>query len=358
MTSIAPVETTTVQDSIVAASTSQDDGGGVGGSTIDDRYCWVCFASEEDDKLAPWVQPCNCRGATKWVHQSCLQRWVDEKQKGNTFKRVSCPQCQSEYIIVLPTMGALANVLEGIDTVIKQISPFLTAGVIVGSIYWTAVTYGAVTVLQTVGYDEGIALMERAEPIVLLVGLPAIPIGLVFGRMIRWEEFVLRFLQTKSFSVRKFPMLSLLLPISNLEDDPMYSSGANSPTAPNALPPGTVITADPLSGTRLLCGALLLPTISAIVGNVFFDSIRNNFQRALVGGFAFVMIKGALKIYYKQKQFNRKKQRRILDYSPENIRKYGVNKEQKQSQQNQNQSGQHGQNEAQASTETVYRNVF
>ncbi|XP_053689939.1 E3 ubiquitin-protein ligase MARCHF5-like [Sabethes cyaneus] len=298
--------------------------------SAEDKYCWVCFATAEDDKLAPWVQPCNCRGATKWVHQSCLQRWVDEKQKGNTFKRVSCPQCQSEYIIVLPSMGALAHVLEGIDAVIKQISPFLTAGVIVGSIYWTAVTYGAVTVLQTVGYEEGISLMQRAEPIVLLIGLPAIPIGLVFGRMIRWEEFVLRFLQTKSFSMQQFAILSLLLPISNLDETGASPPGSGSPSTPNALPPGTVITSDPLSGTRLLCGALLLPTISSIVGNVFFDSIRNNFQRALVGGFAFVLVKGVLKIYYKQKQFNRKKQRRILDYLPENIRKYGSVKEQKQ----------------------------
>lgn len=310
----------------------------------DERYCWVCFATDEDDKLAPWVQPCNCRGATKWVHQSCLQRWVDEKQKGNTFKRVTCPQCQSEYIIVLPSMGALANVLEGIDTLIKRVSPFLTAGVIVGSIYWTAVTYGAVTVLQTVGYDEGLALMERAEPIVLLIGLPMIPVGLILGRMIRWEEFILRFLQTKSFSVRKFPMLSLLIPISNIEDDPAYGGslsggGGVTPPAPNPLPPGTVVTSDPLSATRVLCGALLLPTVSSVVGRVFFDTIRNNFQRVLVGGFAFVVAKGVLKIYFKQKQYNRKKQRRILDYTPDNIRKYGVGNQQQQQQQRQNPAG-------------------
>ncbi|XP_055607295.1 E3 ubiquitin-protein ligase MARCHF5 [Uranotaenia lowii] len=313
----------------------------------DDRYCWVCFATDEDDKLAPWVQPCNCRGATKWVHQSCLQRWVDEKQKGNTFKRVSCPQCQSEYIIVLPSMGALANVLEGIDTLIKRISPFLTAGVIVGSIYWTAVTYGAVTVLQTVGYDEGLALMERAEPIVLLIGLPAVPIGLILGRMIRWEDFLLRFLQTKSFSLRKFPMISLLLPISPIEDDPFVnnadlnmSGGGGPPAVPNSVPPGAVVTSDPLSATRVLCGALLLPTISSIVGRVFFDSIQNKFQQVLVGGFAFVVLKGALKIYFKQKQCNRKKQRRILDYTPENLRRYGPREHPQRAQQQQQQQQQ------------------
>lgn len=92
------------------------------------RHCWVCFATEEDDANANWVQPCHCKGTSKWVHynkiiyihtygttyiinvqvhQSCLQRWVDEKQKDNSFGRVHCPQCQTEYIIVFPPGIAL-----------------------------------------------------------------------------------------------------------------------------------------------------------------------------------------------------------------------------------------------------------
>jgi E3 ubiquitin-protein ligase MARCH5 len=42
----------------------------IGGSNHveeDKRYCWVCFATDEDDNTVPWVQPCNCRGTTKWV---------------------------------------------------------------------------------------------------------------------------------------------------------------------------------------------------------------------------------------------------------------------------------------------------
>lgn len=31
------------------------------------KSCWVCFATEQDDKLAAWVQPCKCIGTTKWV---------------------------------------------------------------------------------------------------------------------------------------------------------------------------------------------------------------------------------------------------------------------------------------------------
>lgn len=177
------------------------------------RYCWVCFATDEDDALAAWVQPCKCSGTTKWVHQSCLQRWVDEKQKGNSFKRVNCPQCQTEYIIIFPEMGTFVGILEGIDTMIKRLSPFLAAGVIVGSLYWTAVTYGAVTVLQVLGHKNGLEVLERADPLVLLIGLPAIPAGLILGRMIAWEEMVLRFIQTRQNTARKFPFLNLILPL-------------------------------------------------------------------------------------------------------------------------------------------------
>jgi len=48
------------------------------------KHCWVCFATDEDDFSACWVSPCRCRGTAKWVHQECLQRWVDEKQQGSS----------------------------------------------------------------------------------------------------------------------------------------------------------------------------------------------------------------------------------------------------------------------------------
>lgn len=65
----------------------------------------MCFATDEDDRTAEWVRPCRCRGSTKWVHQTCLQRWVDEKQRGNSTARVACPQCNAEYLIVFPNLG-------------------------------------------------------------------------------------------------------------------------------------------------------------------------------------------------------------------------------------------------------------
>ncbi|KAH8381257.1 hypothetical protein KR093_000721 [Drosophila rubida] len=277
-----------------------------------ERCCWICFATDEDNRLAAWVQPCQCRGTTKWVHQSCLYRWIDEKtQKGNALRSVSCPQCQTEYIIVFPQMGKLGGALEAMDNIVKRLSPFLAAGFFVGSLYWTAVTYGAVTFLQIVGHEHGMSIMEAGDPLILLIGLPAIPVGLILGRLIRWEDALLRLIRNRGTVMRKFPFVNFIYPNLNQEEEP--------PTSSN---PATPALSDPVSATRIFCGALLLPTISCIVGRILFDSVENTLHRTLLGGLTFITVKGMLKIYLKQKQYARRKKRRIVDYTEENIRNF------------------------------------
>lgn len=82
------------------------------------------------------------------VHQGCLQRWVDEKQRGNISRKVLCPQCKAEYIVVFPSMGGFVALLDALEEITHKISPFIAGGVLLGSIYWIAITYGAVTVMQ------------------------------------------------------------------------------------------------------------------------------------------------------------------------------------------------------------------
>ncbi|XP_008550365.1 E3 ubiquitin-protein ligase MARCHF5 isoform X1 [Microplitis demolitor] len=275
-------------------------------SDEDKRYCWVCFATDEDDATALWVKPCHCRGTTKWVHQGCIQRWVDEKQKGRAGAYVACPQCNTEYIIVYPNMGPLVVVLDTIDGVIFRVCPFIAAGIVVGSIYWTAVTYGAVTVMQVVGCKDGLTMMEQTDPLVMLVGLPTIPIMLVLGKMLRWEDQALSLLRRHACKV---PVLRHFLPRSYSDDERTQSQDVPAMS-------------DPVCATRILCGALLLPTIASICGNIFFESINSNFQRTILGGIAFITIKGAFKIYHKQQQYVRQCQRRIMDYTESNVTMY------------------------------------
>ncbi|KAK9968648.1 hypothetical protein ABG768_002963 [Culter alburnus] len=262
-----------------------------------EKHCWVCFATEKEDRAAEWVSPCRCKGCTKWIHQSCLQRWLDEKQKGNSGGAVSCPQCGTEYHIVFPKMGPLVYFLQQVDRALSRASPFAAAGVVVGTVYWSAVTYGAVTVMQVVGHKKGLDVMERADPLFLLMGLPTIPVMLVLGKMIRWEDYVVRLWQRHS---SKLQIFSGLVP----------GMGRSLPRVPAEGSYG----GDHLSVSRTLCGALIFPSIASLVGRLLFRRVTSNLQRTILGGIAFVVIKGVLKVYFKQQQYLIQANRHILNY--------------------------------------------
>ncbi|XP_044263607.1 E3 ubiquitin-protein ligase MARCHF5 [Tribolium madens] len=272
------------------------------------KCCWVCFATEEEDLDALWVQPCKCRGTTKWVHQSCLKRWVDEKEKSGHGGKVVCPQCQTEYIIVFPNMGLFVLLLDTVDGIIFRGSLFLAAGIAASAIYWTGVTYGAITVMQVIGHKEGIDLMEQADPLVLLLGLPSIPVALILGRLVCWEDAVLKFMRRHC---PKIPIIHNVLPFRG---DVLQSDT----TVDSDLPP----VSSPVSATRILCGALLMPTIANLFGKLFYSSVKSNFHRTILGGFTFITVKGFLRIYHKQQQYIRQCQRKILDYTEANISTY------------------------------------
>lgn len=51
--------------------------------------------------------------------------------------------------------------------------------------------------------------MGQAHTLVLIVGLPAIPVMLIFGKMVRWEETALLLLRKYT---PKIPILKYILP--------------------------------------------------------------------------------------------------------------------------------------------------
>lgn len=156
-------------------------------------------------------------------------------------------------------------VLDSIDRVINKVCPFVAGGMIIGSLYWTAVTYGAVTVMQLLGHKEGLDVMERADPLFLLIGLPTIPLVLILGKMIRWEDYVLRFWRKYSPSLWK-----------------LVSSNDSRLQMPPRVPLDRPGYTDPTSATRVLCGAMIFPTISTITGKLLFSSINSNMQRTVL----------------------------------------------------------------------------
>lgn len=62
-----------------------------------------------------------------------------------------CRRCPSDSVCecsIALFPGPVVYVLDLTDRLISKACPFAAAGIMVGSIYWTAVTYGAVTVMQ------------------------------------------------------------------------------------------------------------------------------------------------------------------------------------------------------------------
>jgi len=271
------------------------------GLVDEERQCWVCFASDEDDPTATWVHPCRCSGTTKWVHCVCIQRWIDEKQKGNNSAGVSCPQCGTDYIIKFPKSGPVMSILDGTDLLVGRLCPVVAGGVIVGGIYWSCVTFGAVTIMQVAGHEEGWELMESADPLLLLVSLPLVPLGLVLGKMVRWQDPVLK---TLRIYLPRIPLTPYLLPAFAGEPEREGSGAAAS------IPPST----DPISITRNFCGALFFPTIATFLGRTLFPETASPLKRAALGGLTFVVVKGVLKVYHKQHLYIRQCRRVLLNY--------------------------------------------
>lgn len=154
------------------------------------------------------------------------------------------------------------------------------------------------------GYEDGLNFIEHFELPVLILILPAIPISLLLAKAIRWEEYLLRSWLSGSLHIPK--------PLSFIFDEPPKRVRPGSDRILEE-PPFT----EPLYCTRTISGALLLPTISALVGKFLFSSYTSSqWRRSLLGGAAFLLIKGALKIYCRKSYFLRYTKRRIRDFDP------------------------------------------
>ena len=53
----------------------------------DEQVCRVCY-DKIDSKL---IYPCKCTGSIKWIHESCLNKWIAASKKD------FCPQCKYNY---------------------------------------------------------------------------------------------------------------------------------------------------------------------------------------------------------------------------------------------------------------------
>lgn len=57
------------------------------------KTCWICLSS---DDAHDFIQPCDCRGTTQYVHESCLLTWLSQSRREMN-GRFTCPICKFQY---------------------------------------------------------------------------------------------------------------------------------------------------------------------------------------------------------------------------------------------------------------------
>ena len=195
-----------------------------------------------------------CRGATKWVHQVCLQQWIDEKQKGSSSIDVSCPQCQYPYQILYPSASPFLVCYEYLNRAITFSAPMILAGLTASSIYWVSFTYGIAVATVSLGRERSIAFFGNPESSILALTLPLLPWAVLSVKLVRLEvqalKFWYRFISPALYSLAKrIPILKSMATGHNPQKKFM--------AAPVAVLPFL---------SRCLLGTFSLPLIASTIG--------------------------------------------------------------------------------------------
>ena len=66
----------------------------------DSKVCRICF--EEESKEKPVINPCKCKGSSKYIHEECLSTWILTQDFSNNEKR--CEVCKYAYDIKITSI--------------------------------------------------------------------------------------------------------------------------------------------------------------------------------------------------------------------------------------------------------------
>eukprot|EP00127_Corallochytrium_limacisporum_P007163 Clim_evm36s243 gene=Clim_evmTU36s243 len=319
------------------------------------RTCWVCLGEEQviprsRETRKIWAQPCLCKGSTRWVHQACIQRWIDEKQEGNISVSVSCPQCKVKYLIQSTEDDALVKVIDVLDAAANALSPLAAIGMMFSTMYLSAVTYGGFAICQIIGTEKGLELLQRMDPAVLFTTLPMIPCMLVIPNFIhpvmlvgvhrqqrrqrpRGRDLAARIADAQAAQGRQQRQGTVQQ--ANFEtseqdgtDDAAYARAVQAEVIREDMAAAGITDEDeemllevldsndrvPLA--RGIIEALALPTIAATIGSVLFRGrIQTQFHRTLVGGLLYFGVKHFLRAYYRSQRLQHRLHRKVMDYA-------------------------------------------
>ncbi|XP_022214644.2 E3 ubiquitin-protein ligase MARCHF5 [Drosophila obscura] len=294
-----------------------------------ERMCWICLSGDEE--LPPridWLHPCRCRGGNKWVHRACLNRWIDEKQLQHPEMRVACTQCRTEYIIVTPPLNAFYTLLHRLDQLYDTLCPAVMMGTLSAGLYFAAMTFGALTLMQIFGYRVSLTLL-RDEPTTLMIALPTIPAVLLLLRNFPWDDHLIRLWRRLRGPRPAVPRADLdedgeLPPGAPLDEQYYMPEPADRPGMDLLQQGGIGIfnndgIANASSGFIV---ALSLPSFAVLLGRTLYARLNNKLLGIVLGGLTFLGIKGLARAYLRHSNLQRRRGRYVLDYIPLHVQSY------------------------------------
>lgn len=228
----------------------------------------MCFGTDEEEPGIEWTSPCRCKGGTKYVHQMCVQHWVDEKQKMSSSTSVSCPQCQFKYIIKYPSANLILYIYENMERLITVSSPLVLATLSASTLYWGSFTYGITSLTLALGREEAGEFFSSPDSALAIVTLPLLP----------WVIFAIKLMRPEAIVVRLWyrfmvPIVSLILkglPVTNQLQLP-----TNHRFVPGDIHPLHYV-------SRCVLSTALLPVVSSVFGNLLFPKTSSGIKRTLL----------------------------------------------------------------------------
>ena len=259
---------------------------------MSDKYCWICL--DESDTSSIFTAPCHCIGSTKYCHQRCLLKWLNESNHN------TCPSCGFRYIIIEPKNRTL-SMMNLVDSFLTSVSyPMAFVGMTFSAITLST-TYGIYAFVSFLGHEHAEKLLEESWTPSGWIGIASIPWLLLISRFPKVNSLLVLFppllLSGKSIQFKSPAAILVSIPIIRLiyntftkwvyDMDALYyrdSGYANANETKTDL-------------VRFLVGALAFPAIASLAGSLVgllpWLKHADPFHRNLLGGSLFIIMKDA-----------------------------------------------------------------
>jgi len=271
----------------------------------EERMCWICHLTDEDQPALTWISPCGCRGSTKWVHQRCLLRWINNADPACGGDRMCCPNgCGVQYTLAEGSPSMLVQLGDLVNEGVERSVPMMSLAMLLTTVWAGLACYSALTIATVTG-RIGVRALIRADPGIAYLALPMLPLGLIACRG------------------------AFVLPQSAEEQDGARAAGDGRAEAAQ-LGEGDqaaggdedwndewVTASRPHSFSRVAVGGLMFPYLAYGTGRLCFGRARDGTRllHTIVGGIVFLVGKSVAKKVYRHYRLEQLTTRRILDHS-------------------------------------------